>query len=170
MFSPFSFCSFFSFYSFLPWWGPLLLLYVFIGAMVGLKPRIAWLPISFIIPILFYLMQARSIMAMPHEWQLYLLLAFLGGLLVGGTVARPRIGRVFLGMRFEVSGEWTTLLLFLAVFCAKSVAGYVAVQYPESSTPFQLAGALIGIFVPSAFLGRALYSATHLRRSGYLTR
>ncbi len=149
----------------LPYWFPLLFLYLLIGGLTALKPRLVWLPIAFIIPLMLLALQMPLVLSLSHEYQLLTVLTFLAGLAVGGSVLRPHILRVFPKLRFELAGECATLTLVLTIFTLKTAFGISGIVWPADIQMWQCLSALIGTFVPGVFLGRTFFLASIARRT-----
>lgn len=147
----------------LPYWFPLLFAYLLIGGFSALKPRLAWLPLMFIIPLTLLSLQASLVMSLSHDYQLMVLLSLLAGIALGGSVLRPRVLQVLPKFMFALDGEWTTLALVLTIFTIKTALGFCGAYWPEDAMTWQCLSALIGALVPGAFLGRAIFLASQLR-------
>jgi len=141
--------------------------YLLIGGFFALKPRVVFLPIGFIIPLVLLGLQASLILALTHEQQLMALAVFLAGLGLGGTYLRFEVLSVLPGKtplvpshKFVVDGEKVTLCLVAGIGLVKTVASYVAATMPVYAGQAVLAGTLVGVLVPGIFLGRALFLAS----------
>ena len=148
-----------------PLWFWFLFLYLFMGGVTALKPRLVWLPIALVIPLLLLSLQLPLILLLPHEYQLLTVLFFLAGLAIGGSVLRPQVVRAFSKLRFELAGEWHTLLLVITIFTLKTMCGVAGALQPAYLQVWQCLSALIGVFVPGIFLGRTLFLASRMQRT-----
>ncbi len=148
----------------IPYWLPIAFVYLLFGGIVALKPRTVWLPLALMVPLFFIGMQYSLFLSISHEYQLIALLALLGGLGFGGTVVRPTILATKPGLQFDVAGEKVTLSLVVIIFSTKLLAALLLVLLPSMGDGISCVSAVIGAFIPGAFLGRALFLTTSMRK------
>lgn len=133
----------------------LVTLYILMSAYASLSPRLVWVPVSILVPLLFLGAQTPLVLGLSLAFRLIVAAAFGVGVAIGGSVLRPRIIRVFTQKRFEIAGDVMTAILLGAAIVVKLAAACGGVWFEGDIEYLNCVSAVIGTFVPAVLLGRA---------------
>lgn len=138
------------------WVWPLFGYLLFIGYISAYR-RVVWVPLFFILPVVFLGIKMMSIAKVESDLQLFFLTSFLLGGLIGTLLAMKESIVIYKETyEVEVPGNWYTLFLLLLLFVTKfglGVATAVKWQYLALLIRIETGvyGGVVGLFAGKAF-------------------